>query len=64
MDGFISEIEAFCAMHGMRESRFGRDAANDASLVADLRNGREPRRATVERIRRFMTALAPECPAV
>ena len=54
MDDLLSEIEAFCRSHQMRESRFGRDAVNDTSLVAQIRSGREPRRRTVARVRDFM----------
>lgn len=30
--------------------------SNDPNFVGDLRNGREPRSAIVERVRRFMAA--------
>jgi hypothetical protein len=59
MDELLTEIEAFCAAHGVRESRFGRDALNDTEFVKNLRSGREPRRATVEKVRRFMLTYKP-----
>lgn len=54
MSSLVSEIETFIAAHGLTERSFGDMALNDTKVVADLRNGREPRRATVERLRCFM----------
>ncbi len=50
----IDEIELYLATSGMNPSRFGLAAVNDPKLVFDLRAGREPRRATCDRIRAFM----------
>lgn len=50
----VSEIEAFCAARNMKETRFGRDAVNDPSLVDRLKNGREPRSALVKAIRHYI----------
>jgi hypothetical protein len=60
MDDLLDEIEAFRAAHGVAESTFGRLAANDTRLIGQLRNGRELRRATVERVRRFMLTYAAQ----
>ena len=60
MDGLLSEIDAFLEAHGVAETRFGRDSVNDARLIADLREGRELRRATIERVRLFMLTYRPE----
>lgn len=57
MDDLLHDIETFCAAHAMRESRFGRDAVNDAKLVSNLREGRELRRATREKVRHFMVTF-------
>lgn len=54
MDDLLSDIEAFCRAHQMKESRFGRDTVNDTMFVAQLRSGREPRRGTVAKVRRYM----------
>lgn len=37
-------------------SRFGRDAVGDPKFVFNLREGREPRRRTRQRVIAFMTA--------
>jgi len=46
----VSMIDAHCAKSGIAQSTFGAAAMGDPSLVSDLRDGREPRRATVSRI--------------
>lgn len=35
-------------------TRFGRESVGDPRFVFDLREGREPRRATVERVMRYL----------
>ena len=50
------EIAAYLAAHGMAPTTFGAKAANDPALIATLRSGRELRRGTIQRIRRFMVA--------
>lgn len=50
----LADIEAFCAARDMPVSRFGSDAMGDPSFVFDLRNGRECRRATLDRARDWM----------
>jgi hypothetical protein len=60
MDDLISDIEAFCRTHQLKHSRFGRDAVNDTTFVPQLKTGREPRRATVARVRTFMATYRPE----
>lgn len=59
MDDLLRDIEAFRATHKLAESRFGREAVNDTTLIPQLRNGREPRRKTVERVRTFMATYRP-----
>lgn len=44
----LTQIEAFLAESGMAPSAFGRDAMGDPLFVFQLRDGREPRRATRE----------------
>lgn len=46
----LSEIEDICRQHGFGLSEFGLLATNDGSLVSNLREGRDPRRATVAKI--------------
>ncbi|MEA3044550.1 MAG: hypothetical protein QOH47_2388 [Sphingomonadales bacterium] len=64
MDDLLSEIEAFRDAHGIAETTFGRKAANDTRLIGQLRDGRELRRATVEKVRRYMLTYGAESTAV
>nr|WP_299593981.1 hypothetical protein [Sphingomonas bacterium] len=43
-------IERYLRNSGVAPTRFGRDAVNDPRFVLDLRNGREPRASTAERV--------------
>jgi hypothetical protein len=53
----VETIEAFCAAHGIAETRFGKDALGDPSFVAELRAGRECRRGTLSRVKQFMARV-------
>lgn len=55
----LSEIEVFRKRAKLPETTFGRRAIGDANLIANLRDGRELRRATTQRVRDFMVAYAP-----
>jgi len=55
----IRKIEAFLRRTGMPATRFGRLAARDPRFVSDLRNGREPRSRTEQRVEHFMN-IYPE----
>jgi hypothetical protein len=50
----LRHIERHLRATGIAPTRFGRDAVGDPRFVLDLRNGREPREATVTRVLRFM----------
>lgn len=51
----LEEIDAFCAAVEMTPTEFGKSALGDTAFVHQLRrDGREPRRKTVERVRAFM----------
>jgi len=50
----LYEIRVWRKKTGMTPTRFGLEAANDGHLVSRLQAGREPRRATIERVRAFM----------
>ena len=54
MEQFINEIDTFCAVHGVKESNFGRMAMNYPAFVLSLRKGRDLRMTTVEKVRLFM----------
>jgi len=50
----LQAVAAFCARHGIPESRFGRESVNDPALVLNMRRGRELRSATEARVRAHM----------
>lgn len=50
----LYKIDAFLEATRMTASEFGVQAVKDAKLVSDLRNGRELRRATRERVVAYM----------
>lgn len=52
----LRQIERFLRQTGMPWTKFGRLAVSDPRLVADLRNGRVPRDAMIERVEAFMSA--------
>lgn len=54
LDAFKSRIEQFLLDWGMAERTFGLSACKDTAFVRDLREGREPRQSTIEKVERFM----------
>ena len=50
----LAEIRVFLTRTGLTPTRFGVEAVNDGHLLGRLCAGREPRRATIERVRAFM----------
>lgn len=50
----LRKIEVFLRQTGMPATKFGRLAARDPRFVLDLRNGREPRDRTEQRMEHFM----------
>lgn len=60
MPTLLGEIDAFLAKHGLSESQFGTLATNDKNLVPDLRDGRDVRMSTAEKIRDFMADYRPD----
>jgi hypothetical protein len=51
----LREIDAFCRVHTLAESTFGRLAVNDGKFVGRLKNGGKVTTSTVERVRAFMS---------
>jgi homoserine dehydrogenase len=47
-------VEAAIVAKGLSPSRFGRDAAGDASLVFQMRDGRQLRHETAARVLAFI----------
>lgn len=59
----LHQITQFLAKHGIAESRFGRDVANDPRLIGDMRNlGRVPRPAMLKRMQEYMERIENEQP--
>lgn len=52
----LAVIEAHCAASGMSKSAFGTSSVGDPRFVDDLRDGREPRRKTVNKVLAFISA--------
>lgn len=52
----LREVEKFLRRNGTAPTRFGRNVVGDPRFVFDLRNGRDPRPTTVERVRAYMEA--------
>lgn len=50
IEKFRAAVEAFLAQHGMTPTRFGKEFAGDPLFVFQLRNGREPRTDTRQRV--------------
>ncbi|WP_084717794.1 hypothetical protein [Sphingomonas sanxanigenens] len=55
----LREIERHLRATSTSATRFGREALGDPRLVHDLRAGREPRPATVARVRAFIAGHQP-----
>lgn len=58
----LERIEAFLKAHDMRASQFGRQIANDTSLVYRLRHGKTVRLETADKIIEFMNGYKPAAP--
>lgn len=59
IEAIISDVEEFCARHGMKETTFGRLAVNDGKLVARLRAGGSVTLKTAGDIRAFLNTPRP-----
>lgn len=51
---FRTEVEAYLSKRSLTPTAFGDKAAGDPNFVFELRDGREPRRATIAKVRAFM----------
>ena len=54
----LREVEKFLRQNDTPPTRFGWDAMRDPRFVFDLRNGRDPRPRTVERVRAYLKECA------
>ena len=50
----LREVERFLKTTSIPATRFGREVMGDPRFVFDLRNGREPRTRTINRVRAFL----------
>ena len=50
----LRDVEKYLKISNTPAARFGREAMGDPRFVFDLRNGREPRARTVERVRAYL----------
>jgi hypothetical protein len=53
----IYDIGAFLLKHKMNPSRFGRDAVGDPAFLSDVRQGRQVRPATWDRVHKYIAAM-------
>lgn len=60
LDQFKSTVEDFLSKTGMTPTAFGKRFAGDPLFVFQLRDGREPREATREKVLSAMTEQASE----
>ena len=54
VDSLSEVVEAHLRATGVSPTRFGVEAVRDPRFVFQLRNGREPRKATRERVLRYI----------
>ena len=52
----LAEIDAFLAEAGMRETALGKKALNNTAFVSRVRDGRQPRANTIDKLRAWMAA--------
>lgn len=50
----LTEVEKYLRISKIPAARFGREVMRDPRFVFDLRNGREPRDRTINRVRAFL----------
>lgn len=50
----LRDVENFLRHANVPPAQFGREVMGDPRFVFDLRNGREPRQRTIDRIRKFL----------
>jgi hypothetical protein len=60
MSTLLSDIEAFQSAHGLSDWQFGELALRDRHFIRQLRDGREPRRKTIARVRHVMATYRPQ----
>lgn len=51
---FVARVEDFLKRTGIKPSEFGRQAVGDKAFITNLRRGRSPTLATVDKVLAFM----------
>ena len=54
----LTEIQTYCATHGMGATNFGVAALSNPSFVGRLRDGMQPTAKTVDKVRAFMRSAS------
>lgn len=54
LDLFRHQVETYLSTASLTPTAFGEKAAGDPNFVFELRQGREPRRATIAKVRGYM----------
>jgi hypothetical protein len=57
---FLTRVETFLSTSGIKVSEFGRHTVGDPSFVANLRRGRSPTLATVDKVLAYIDRLEAE----
>lgn len=60
LHAFREEVEAHLTKTGLTATAFGIAALGDPRFVFELREGREPRFGTIDKVRAFIAAAASE----
>lgn len=60
LEAFKTEVESFLKRGEMSPTQFGKEALGDPSFIPDLRAGRSPSLATVDRVFAFIRSKEPE----
>lgn len=56
----LEKIEAFLKANGISATAFGKDAMNDPAFVQNLRDGRDPKMSTAQKVEDFMAEYQPQ----
>lgn len=52
---FVAQVEDFLKRTGIKPSEFGQQAVGDRAFITNLRRGRSPTLATVDKVLAFMS---------
>lgn len=63
IQSLVDDIDAFLASSGLNPTAFGVRAVNDGKFLSDVRAGRMPSLAMIDRVRAFMDAQSSESAA-